>query len=108
MFGNIPKMTSEDKINMLSGFLPSAQHILTITPATGFYARFKDKQEKEIYIPLVGWAYLKNGDMLPLLYKHDAKSHFIAFAVDGFMAILHEDHVPDEEDDDDEPEFKIN
>ena len=107
MFGNIPKLTSEDKINMLSGFLPSPQHILTITPATGFYARFKDKQEKEIYIPLVGWAYLKNGDMLPLLYKHDTKSHFIAFAVDGFMAVLHEDHVPDEEDDD-EPEFKIN
>ncbi len=106
MFGNIPKMTSEDKINMLSGFLPSPQHILTITGAVDFYAKFKNKQEKEIYIPLVGWAYLKNGDMLPLLYKHDARSHFIAFAVDGFMGIVHADHVPDEDVDDD-GEFNI-
>ncbi len=107
MFGDIPKMTSEDKINILSGFLPSAQHILTIVPATGFYARFKDKQEKELFIALVGWAYLKNGGMLPLLYKHDQRCHYIAFAVDGFMGIVHEDNVPEDyDDDDDEGEFK--
>lgn len=100
MFGNLPKMSTEDLANIKFGFLPSPQHILCITPATDWYARFKDKQEKELYIPLVGWAYMKNGDMLPLLYKHDARGHFIAFAVDGFMGIVHGDHVPDEEDED--------
>lgn len=107
MFADLPKMTSEDKINMLSGFLPSPAHILTITPATGFYARFKNKQEKIVFIPLVGWAYLKNGSMLPLLYKQDTRGHFIAHADDGFMGVVYEDDVPEEEDED-ENEFKIN
>lgn len=109
MFYNIPKLTNEDKINLLAGFLPDAKHILTITSAHGFYAKFKNKQEKELYIALVGWAYLKNGGMLPLLYKHDSRSHFIAFAVDGFMGIVHEDNVPEDyNDDDDDGEFKSN
>ncbi len=106
MFGEIPKMTTEDKANMMMGFLPSPEHILTITPATGFYAKFKDKQEKELFIALVGWCYLKNGSMLPLMYRHDQRCHFIAFAVDGFMGVVHEDHVPDADDDDEVEKFK--
>ncbi len=106
MFGEIPKMSTEDKANIMAGFLPSPTHILTITPATTFYARFKDKDEEMIYIPLVGWAYLRNGDMLPLLYKHDSRSHFIAFALEGFMGIVHEDCVPDKDDDDDDNDHK--
>ena len=104
MFSNAPELSKEDKINILSGFLPDPKHLLTITPATGFYAKFKDKQEKEVYKPLVAWAFLKNGDMYPLLYKHDNRSHFIAFAIDGFMAIVHVDDLPDE--DEDEEEYK--
>ncbi len=102
MFSNAPPMTTEDLANIKFGYLPDPKHLLCISPATGFYARFKDKQEKEIYIALVGWAYLRNGDMLPLLYKHDHRCHFIAFAVDGFMGIVHEDLVPDKDDDDDD------
>ncbi len=105
MFGDIPEMSKEDKINILSGFLPSPQHILTITPATGFYARFKDKQEKSLYVPLMGWAYLKNGDMLPLMYNHQTRGHLIAYAVDGFMKIVWEDDVPDVPEEDEE-DFK--
>jgi hypothetical protein len=99
MFSNIPKMEKEDLINMMAGFLPDAKHILTITPATVWYAKFKDKQEKVSYIPLIGWAYLKNGAMLPLLYKHSDRCHFIAFAVDGFMGVIHDDDVPDDDND---------
>ncbi len=105
MFGNVPKLSVEDKANIMAGFLPAPSNILTITPATGFYGRFKNKQEKEIFIPLVGWAYLKNGAMLPLMFKHDQQCHFIATAVDGFMGVVHEDNVP-EEDEDEDGEFK--
>ena len=107
MFQDVPKMENEDKINMLAGFLPRPQHILAIINAIGFYARFKDKQEEVVYIPLVAWAFLKNGSMLPLLYKHDNCCHFIAFAVDGFMGVVHDDNVPEDYNDElGEGEFK--
>ncbi len=95
---NVPKMTSEDLANMALGFLPDPKHLLTITSTNVWYVKFKNKQEKESFIPLVAWAYLKNGGMLPLLYNHEHRCHCIAFAVEGFMAIVHDDDVPDKED----------
>ncbi len=106
MFGNVPKMTTEDLANIALGFLPDPKHLLTITSTNVWYAKIKDKREKDSYMPLVAWAYLKNGDMLPLVYQHDNKCHFIAFAVEGFMGIVHEDGLPDDDDEDDVEKYK--
>ncbi len=105
MFSNAPKMTTEDLANITMGFLPDPIHLITITSTNVWYAKIKDKKEKDSYMPLVAWAFLKNGWMLPLVYQHDNRSHFIATAIDGFVSIVHDDSLPDDDDKEDS-EFK--
>ena len=72
------KLTDEDLGSMQLGFLPATEHILTIITNTIYYAvteeegeEGEDGEEKEeAYCMLVGWAYLKNGVCMPLIYDH--------------------------------------
>lgn len=64
------RMTDEDYGNIQLGFLPSAEHILAIIANTNYYAVTDVKGEKH-YCMLVGWAYLKNGKCMPLIYDHE-------------------------------------
>lgn len=64
------KLSEEEKLAVIQGFLPAVDSILTIIPNASYYAVFEDERdgEMEVYRLLVAWAYLKNGDCLPLVY----------------------------------------
>ncbi len=87
----------EDLENVRRGYLPAGD-ILQIISATGFKASFKIGDGVE-YSPLVAWAFLRDGTLMPILYDKPSRSHIVAYAVAGFIEITHDDYLEDEEDD---------
>lgn len=88
-------LTEEDRGSMQLGFLPSAEHILTIVANTIYYAVTEEEGE-EHYCMLVGWAYLKNGVCMPLIYDHEFHTLRNPEVLENFIRI--DDSGEEEED----------
>ncbi len=106
MFWKAKKLTVEDKINLMAGFLPQEEQVLQIIPATGFNAEFVVKNRDNLIVPLMAWAFLKNGAVLPLCYDHPNKSHVAATTITGFARIVHDSDI-EEEDDEEDDTYKL-
>lgn len=89
-------LTEEDLGSMQLGFLPSAEHILTIIANTIFFAVTEEGGE-ELYCMLVGWAYLKNGVCMPLVYDNEFHTLRNPEVLENFIRI--DDENGEEEDD---------
>ena len=100
MFWKAKKLTNEDKINLMAGFLPQEDQILQIIPATGFNAEFRKLKGDDLIVPLLAWAFLKNGAVLPLCYDHPNKSHVSVHTIKGFTRIVHDNDLEEDEEDD--------
>ncbi len=85
---------SEDNIRL--GKLPDDGEVTSIISANGFKACFKTDDGID-YNPLVAWALLKDGTLLPVLYNKVTRSCVVAYAVTGFIEITHEDFLEDDE-----------
>ena len=90
--------------NVNRGYLP-VENILQIVSATGFKASFKIGDRVE-FSPLVAWAFLRDGTLMPLLYDKPSRSHVVAYAVTGFIEIVHDDFFEEEVEEDEEEEDK--
>lgn len=106
MFRKAKKLSNEDHINLMAGFLPQEDQVLQIIAATGFNAKYKVQNDDDLVVPLIAWAFLKNGAVLPVLYDHKDKGYINARSVEGFMGIIHDKDTEEIDEDDDEIEFK--
>lgn len=92
------------------GKLPISSEVLQVVAASGFKACFKTSEGNE-FTPLIAWAFLVDGSLLPLLFNKATRTYISAYAVAGFVEIVHDDYLEeelidgDELDDDDEDEF---
>ncbi len=90
------------------GKLPISKEVLQIVSASGFKACFKTTEGNE-FTPLIAWAFLVDGSLLPLLFNKVSRTYISAYAVAGFVEIIHDDYLeeevedePNEFDDDDD------
>ncbi len=74
-------VTDKDKMGM--GFLPAARHIISIIAANKFYAVMKD----DIYEPLIAWAFIKDGSVMPLIYDREFATCRCPEKLDTFIRI---------------------
>ncbi len=87
----------EDLKNVRMGKLPVGE-LTQIIAAPGFKACFKTDDGEE-HSPLVAWAFLKDGTLVPLMYNKISRSYISAYVVTGFVEITHEDFLEEEEED---------
>lgn len=104
MFSKEKKLTPEDKINLMAGFLPNEDKVLQIIAASGFNAEYQIKGKDNLLVPLIAWAFLKNGAVLPIVYDHSDRGYFVAPTIGGFVRIVHDNDIEDEDETD--VEFK--
>ncbi len=104
MFSKEKKLTPEDKINLMAGFLPEEDKVLQIIAASGFNAEYQIKNKENLFVPLIAWAFLKNGAVLPIVYDHSDRGYFVAPTIGGFVRIVHDNDI--EEEDETDVEFE--
>ncbi len=102
--GEMYELPQEDKNKVGMGFLPAAEHILTILSNTAHFATLR-KEEIETYHTLIGWAFLKNGVVMPLIYDHEFHTCRNPEVLEDFVEIA-EAEEDDDDDEDDEKEFE--
>ncbi len=83
------------------GKLPISPEVLQIVAASGFKACFKTTEGNE-FTPLIAWAFLVDGSLLPLLFNKATRTYISAYAVAGFVEIVHDDYLEEEVDEDDD------
>ena len=93
------ELPQEDKSKVEMGFLPATEHIMTILSNTAFYAELR-KEGEESYHTLIGWAFLKNGVVMHLIYDHEFHTCRNPEVLEDFVRI-------EEVRDNDEEEFEI-
>ncbi len=84
----------ENLENIRRGYLP-AEGVVQMIAAPGFKACFKKGDGFE-YSPLLAWAFLSDGVVLPVLYEKSTRSHIVAYAIAGFVEVVHEDFIEEE------------
>ncbi len=84
----------ENLENTRRGYLP-ADGVVQMIAAPGFKASFKKGDIVETS-PLVAWAFLSDGTLLPVLYDKTTRSHIVAYAIAGFIEVVHDDYIEDE------------
>ncbi len=89
----IDEMKVEDLENIRRGYLPASGEVLQIVSASGFKACFKNEDGEEEFIPLVAWAFLRDGTLLPVLYDKINRCHIVAYAIAGFIEVTHKDFI---------------
>ncbi len=106
MFQWKKKLTPEDKINLMAGFLPAEDQVLQIIAATGFNAEFTVINGDDMVVPLMAWAFLKNGAVIPLCFEHRQKGYVNACTIKGFHRIVHDHDLPEEDEEEGGIDFK--